>query len=242
MKARSVLAITKNVLVTGGNRGIGLEIVKGMLSKGYKVLMGCRDEESGLEAKKDTVGGDLHIIEMPLDNETAIVDALVRAEAVYGPIDILINNAGVLDDTPWDEVNAETLAKSMQVNVNAPLTLIQQTLPQMIDRGFGRIINVSSSYGSFAEGLKGPLSYAVSKAALNALTVKMAAVVDEASDSGSLNVKVNSMTPGWVHTRMGGSDAPKTPKEGADTAIWLATIEEGGPHGQFLKDREPIDW
>ena len=234
--------MTKNVLVTGGNRGIGLEIVKGMLSKGYKVLMGCRDEESGLEAKKDTVGGDLHIIEMPLDNETAIVDALVRAEAVYGPIDILINNAGVLDDTPWDEVNAETLAKSMQVNVNAPLTLIQQTLPQMIDRGFGRIINVSSSYGSFAEGLKGPLSYAVSKAALNALTVKMAAVVDEASDSGSLNVKVNSMTPGWVHTRMGGSDAPKTPKEGADTAIWLATIEEGGPHGQFLKDREPIDW
>lgn len=234
--------MTKNVLVTGGNRGIGLEIVKGMLSKGYKVLMGCRDEESGLEAKKDTVGGDLHIIEMPLDNETAIVDALVRAEAVYGPIDILINNAGVLDNTPWDEVNAETLAKSMQVNVNAPLTLIQQTLPQMIDRGFGRIINVSSSYGSFAEGLKGPLSYAVSKAALNALTVKMAAVVDEASDSGSLNVKVNSMTPGWVHTRMGGSDAPKTPKEGADTAIWLATIEEGGPHGQFLKDREPIDW
>lgn len=234
--------MTKNVLVTGGNRGIGLEIVKGMLSKGYKVLMGCRDEESGLEAKKDTVGGDLHIIEMPLDNETAIVDALVRAEAVYGPIDILINNAGVLDDTPWDEVNAETLAKSMQVNVNAPLTLIQQTLPQMIDRGFGRIINVSSSYGSFAEGLKGPLSYAVSKAALNALTVKMAAVVDEASDSGSLNVKVNSMTPGWVHTRMGGSDAPKTPQEGADTAIWLATIEEGGPHGQFLKDREPIDW
>ncbi|WP_333970259.1 SDR family NAD(P)-dependent oxidoreductase [Alteromonas mediterranea] len=234
--------MTKNVLVTGGNRGIGLEIVKGMLSKGYKVLMGCRDEESGLEAKKDTVGGDLHIIEMPLDNETAIVDALVRAEAVYGPIDILINNAGVLDNTPWDEVNAETLAKSMQVNVNAPLTLIQQTLPQMIDRGFGRIINVSSSYGSFAEGLKGPLSYALSKAALNALTVKMAAVVDEASDSGSLNVKVNSMTPGWVHTRMGGSDAPKTPKEGADTAIWLATIEEGGPHGQFLKDREPIDW
>lgn len=234
--------MTKNVLITGGNRGIGLEIVKGMLSKGYKVLMGCRDEESGLEAKKDTVGGDLHIIEMPLGNETAIVDALVRTEAVYGPIDILINNAGVLDNTPWDEVNAETLAKSMQVNVNAPLTLIQQTLPQMIDRGFGRIINVSSSYGSFAEGLKGPLSYAVSKAALNALTVKMAAVVDEASDSGSLNVKVNSMTPGWVHTRMGGSDAPKTPKEGADTAIWLATIEEGGPHGQFLKDREPIDW
>ena len=234
--------MTKNVLVTGGNRGIGLEIVKGMLSKGYKVLMGCRDEESGLEAKKDIVGGDLHVIEMPLDNETAIVDAFVRAEAVYGPIDILINNAGILDDTDWKEVNSESLAKSVQVNVNAPLTLIQQTLPQMIERGFGRIINVSSSYGSFAEGLKGPLSYAISKAAINALTVKMAAVVDEAADGKQIDVTVNSMTPGWVHTRMGGSDAPKTPEEGADTAIWLATMEAGGPHGQFLKDREPIEW
>lgn len=234
--------MTKNVLVTGGNRGIGLEIVKGMLSKGYKVLMGCRDEESGIEVKKDIVGGDLHVIEMPLDNETAIVDAFVRAEAVFGPIDILINNAGVLDDTSWQDVNAESLAKSMQINVNAPLTLIQQTLPQMIERGFGRIINVSSSYGSFAEGLKGPLSYAISKAAINALTVKMAAVVDEAADGKQIDVTVNSMTPGWVHTRMGGSDAPKTPEEGADTAIWLATMEAGGPHGQFLKDREPIKW
>ena len=234
--------MTKNVLVTGGNRGIGFEIVKGMLSKGYKVLMGCRDEESGLEAKKELVGGDLHVIEMPLDNETAIVDAFVRAEAVFGPIDILINNAGVLDDTPWQEVTAESLAKSMQVNVYAPLTLIQQTLPQMIERGFGRIINVSSSYGSFAEELKGPFSYAISKAAVNALTVKMAAAVDEAANGEPLDVAVNSMTPGWVHTRMGGSDAPKTPEEGADTAIWLATMEKGGPHGQFLKDRKSIDW
>ena len=234
--------MTKNVLVTGGNRGIGFEIVKGMLAKGYKVLMGCRDEESGLEAKKDLVGGDLHIIEMPLDNETAIVDAFVRAEAVYGPIDILINNAGVLDNTPWDEVNAEMLTKSMQVNVNAPLTLIQQTLPQMIERGFGRIINVSSSYGSFAKGLKGPLCYAMTKAAMNALTVKMAAVVDEAADGDALDVTVNSMNPGWVHTRMGGSSAPRTPEEGADTAIWLATTEKGGPHGQFFEDREPIEW
>ena len=234
--------MTKNVLVTGGNRGIGLEIVKGMVSKGYKVLMGCRDEASGLEAKEEIVGGDIHVIELPLDNETAIVDAFVRAEAVYGPIDILINNAGILDDTDWKEANSESLAKSMQVNLSAPLTLIQQTLPQMIERGFGRIINVSSSYGSFAEGLKGPLCYALSKAAVNALTVKMATEVDKASDGKKIDVTVNSMTPGWVHTRMGGSDASKTPEEGADTAIWLATHEEGGPHGQFLKDRKPIEW
>ena len=196
--------MTKNVLVTGGNRGVGLEIVKGMAAQGYKVLMGCRDEDAGLKAKKDIVGGDLHVIEMPLDNQSAIVDAFTRAEAVFGPIDILINNAGVLDDTQWTDVSSKSFASSMQVNVFAPLTLIQQTLPKMIERGFGRIINVSSSYGSFHESLAGPFSYAISKAALNALTVKMAAVVEDAKEDKNIDVAVNSMTPGWVHTRMGG--------------------------------------
>lgn len=234
--------MTKNVLITGGNRGVGFEIVKGMVAEGYKVLMGCRDEDAGLEAKKDIVGGDLHVIEMPLDNESAIVDAFTRAEAVYGPIDILINNAGVLDDTQWTDVTSESFASSMQVNVFAPLTLIQQTLPKMIERGFGRIINVSSSYGSFHESLAGPLSYAISKAAVNALTVKMAAVVDNAKKDTEIDVAVNSMTPGWVHTRMGGSDAPKTPEEGADTAIWLAMMEDDVPNGKFFKDRKEIAW
>lgn len=234
--------MTKNVLVTGGNRGVGLEIVKGMVAEGYKVLMGCRDADVGLEAKKDIVGGDLHVIEMPLDNESAIIDAFTRAEAVFGPIDILINNAGVLDDTQWTDVTSESFASSMQVNVFAPLTLIQQTLPKMIERGFGRIINVSSSYGSFHESLAGPFSYAISKAAVNALTVKMAAVVDNAKEDKEFDVAVNSMTPGWVHTRMGGSDAPKTPEEGADTAIWLATLADDVPNGKFFKDRKEIAW
>jgi len=234
--------MTKNVLVTGGNRGIGLEIVKGLIRKGYKVLMACRDEESGHEAKGQVVGDDLHVIEMPLDSESAIVDAYVQAEAVYGPIDILINNAAVLDDTYWRDVNSEQFAHSMQVNVNAPLTLIQQALPQMIERKFGRIVNVSSSWGSFHDQLQGPLCYAISKAALNALTVKMAAVIDEAAKDDDIDVTINSMSPGWVHTRMGGADAPKSPKEGADTVIWLATHEKGGPNGQFLAEREQIAW
>jgi NAD(P)-dependent dehydrogenase (short-subunit alcohol dehydrogenase family) len=234
--------MTKNVLVTGGNRGVGLEIVKGMVAHGYKVLMGCRDEDAGLKAKKDIVGGDLHVIEMPLDNESAIVDAFTRAEAVFGPIDILINNAGVLDDTQWTDVSSKSFASSMQVNVFAPLTLIQQTLPKMIERGFGRIINVSSSYGSFHESLAGPFSYAISKAALNALTVKMAAVVEDAKEDKNIDVAVNSMTPGWVHTRLGGADAPNTPEEGADTAIWLAMLEDDVPNGKFFKDRKEIAW
>jgi len=234
--------MTKTVLVTGGNRGIGLEVVKAMVNKGYKVLLGCREESSGEEAKAEIPGADLHVIEMPLDNENSIVDAIVSAEAVFGPIDILINNAGVLDNTPWEEVSTDALAKSMQVNLNAPLTLIQHTLPKMIERGFGRIINVSSTYGSFDKGLEGPLSYAISKAALNALTFKMAAVVDDAKKDKSLDVTVNSVCPGWVHTRMGGADAPKTPEEGADSIVWLATSSEDSPHGAFIKDRKPMNW
>ena len=238
--------MTKTVLVTGGNRGIGFEVVKSMVTAGYKVLMGCRDEESGEKAKAEIPGEDLHVIEMPLDNENAITDAIVQAQAVYGHIDILINNAGVLDDTPWDEVSSEGFSKSMQVNVNAPLTLIQHTLPKMIDRGFGRIVNVSSSYGSFEQSLQGPLSYAISKAALNALTVKTAAVVDKAradkADDDEFDVTVNSVTPGWVHTRMGGADAPRSPEEGADSIVWLATSAKGGPHGTFIKDRKTVAW
>jgi NAD(P)-dependent dehydrogenase (short-subunit alcohol dehydrogenase family) len=86
------------------------------------------------------------------------------------------------------------------------------------------------------------LCYAISKAALNALTVKMAAVVDEAAKDDDIDVMVNSMTPGWVHTRMGGADAPKTPEEGADTIIWLAMHKNGGPNGKFFKDRKAINW
>lgn len=103
----------KNVLVIGGNRGIGLEIVKGMLFKGYKVLMGCWDEEVGFEVKKDIVGGDLYIIEMFFDNEIVIVDVFVWVEVVYGFVDIFINNVGILDDMLWKDVNFEMLVKLM---------------------------------------------------------------------------------------------------------------------------------
>ncbi|MGL5096272.1 MAG: SDR family NAD(P)-dependent oxidoreductase, partial [Planctomycetia bacterium] len=99
----------------------------------------------------------------------------------------------------------------------------------------GRIVNVSSGWGSFAEGLEGPGFYGVTKAALNALTVRLAAESPPA-------VKVNAMCPGWVRTRMGGDDADRTPDQGADTAIWLATLPDAGPTGRFFRDRHPIDW
>jgi NAD(P)-dependent dehydrogenase (short-subunit alcohol dehydrogenase family) len=105
----------------------------------------------------------------------------------------------------------------------------------MITRRYGLIVNVSSDWGSFAEGLGGPGLYGVTKAALNALTVRLAKELRSA-------VKVNAMCPGWVRTRMGGKGATRTPAEAADTAVWLATLPEDGPTGGFFRGRKPIEW
>merc|ERR1711974_32897 len=123
--------------------------VRGFAKAGYKVLLGCRDEDAGNEVKEDIVGGDVHVVEISLNNEQAIIDPFVRAEAVFGGIDILVNNAGVMEDSELSSLSLDDFKSTMQVNVNAPLTLIQQVLPGMKERGFGRIINVSSGWGSF---------------------------------------------------------------------------------------------
>jgi NAD(P)-dependent dehydrogenase (short-subunit alcohol dehydrogenase family) len=105
----------------------------------------------------------------------------------------------------------------------------------MKERGWGRIVNLSSGWGAFAEGLEGPTAYSVSKAALNALTVSAAQAL-------GTQVKVNAACPGWVRTRMGGAAAPRSVAEGADTPIWLATLPDDGPTGGFFRDRRRIEW
>ncbi|HEX5871127.1 MAG TPA: SDR family NAD(P)-dependent oxidoreductase, partial [Longimicrobium sp.] len=116
-----------------------------------------------------------------------------------------------------------------------PIRLIRALVPNMVARGYGRIVNVSSGWGSFAEGMGGPGAYGVTKAALNAMTVRL-------SNELPASIKVNAMCPGWVRTRMGGDAATRTPDEGADTAVWLATLPDDGPTGVFFRDRKPIEW
>lgn len=229
--------MTKTVLVTGGNRGIGLEIVRGFAKEGYKILLGCRREEDGEEIKKDIVGKDIQIVEIDLSNTAAVKENVSRALGVYGDIDVLVNNAGIMEDASWEDLDPASIAQSMQVHVNGPFALIQQVLPGMLKKNYGRIVNMSSGYGAFSENMQGPLAYAVSKAALNALTLNMANQID--SDK---NLKINAMCPGWVHTRMGGSSAPRTPEKGAETALWLGQLEDDGPSGQFFRDKKRLDW
>jgi len=225
----------KIALVTGANRGIGKAIVAGLANiEGIRVLLGSRDRQKGVEAAGALPGG-VEVVELDVSDRAALKDQVRGIEASFGPVDILVNNAGILRRGDIFEAEEAGFDETLRINLAGPFDLIRLVLPGMRERGYGRIVNVSSGWGSFAEGLEGPVSYAVSKAGLNALTASTARNLPA-------DVKVNSMCPGWVRTDMGGMDAVRSPEEGADTAIWLATLPKDGPSGGFFRDRKPIGW
>ncbi|MBB5515351.1 NAD(P)-dependent dehydrogenase (short-subunit alcohol dehydrogenase family) [Rubricella aquisinus] len=213
----------KTALVTGANRGIGRAIAAGLAAQGIQVRVGARNLADAVRVA-DEIGGE------------AVEIDLERAETFSAAdgVDILVNNAGVLGQGPF-LTDPDGFAQHMQVMLHGPYALIARAVPGMQVRGYGRIVNLSSGWGSFAEGLDGPHAYGVAKAALNALTLALSRELPAC-------VKINAMCPGWVHTRMGGEAAPRSPEEGADTALWLATLPESGPTGGFFRDRAPIDW
>ena len=219
--------MTKTVLVTGGNRGIGLAIAKGLIANDRRVIIGARDLASGMEAA-ETIGAEA--VELDVSDRQSIQ----RCAEYIGPVDILVNNAGVLYDRRVLQ-NPGDFDVSMATMVHGPFYLIQQFEDHMRKNNFGSIVNMSSEWGSFSEGLLGPNAYGIAKAALNAMTKALSAQLPN-------NVKINSACPGWVRTGMGGFTAPRSPEEGADTPIWLATLPDDGPTGGFFRDREPLGW
>jgi NAD(P)-dependent dehydrogenase (short-subunit alcohol dehydrogenase family) len=223
--------------VTGANRGIGLAIARQLAELGYSVLLGSRDLKAGEDAAKSLRRAGLEIEAVPIDlTDPAAIDAALNAINKSGcHIDALVNNAGVLHEKPILELTDAEIADSIAVHLAGPLRLVRALAPKMIRDKYGRIVNLSSGWGSFAEGMGGPGLYGVTKAALNALTVRLAKELPSA-------VKVNAMCPGWVQTRMGGQGATRSPEEGADTAVWLATLPDDGPTGGFFRDRKAIDW
>lgn len=217
----------KRALVTGGNRGIGFAIAEGLKAQNADVIIGARDPSAGRSAAEkigcSSVGLDV-----------SDPDSINRAIGEAGPFDVLVNNAGVLFNERLLE-SPDHFAESMAVMVTGPYLLIHACAPAMAAAGYGRIVNVSSGWGSFAEGLGGPGAYGVAKAALNALTLAVSRELPQ-------NVKVNAMCPGWVRTRMGGAGATLSPAQGADTAIWLATLSDDGPTGGLFRERSAVPW
>ena len=236
-------------LVTGSNRGLGFETVIQLARKGLQVILTSRDEPRGQEAARRVraeVGEEVVAFHQLDVTDLGSVDRLERfVRGTFGRLDALINNAGVfLDggDPDWDRAESitcariETLRRTMEANVYGPLRLIRTFMPLMKKRRYGRIVNVSSGMGQLSEMQGGYPAYRISKTALNALT---RIVAEETKD---LNILVNSACPGWVRTDMGGPEGQRTPAQGADTIVWLATLPDGGPTGGFFRDRQAIPW
>ena len=232
---------TRIALVTGGNRGIGNAIARQLAVSGLKVVLTARDASKGKAAAKALQDAGLTVDFHRLDvTSCRSIRACVAAVAErLGRIDVLVNNAGVLADprgSRFLDSKLDTYRDTLETNLYGPLQLAQAVVPLMKANRYGRIVNMSSGQGQLSEMGAGAPAYRISKTALNALTRILAAEFQPS------NILVNSMCPGWVRTGMGGDGAPRTPDEGADTAVWLATLPDDGPTGGFFRDRKPIAW
>ena len=231
-------------VVTGGNRGIGSEIARQLVKLGMQVVLTSRDPAKGAATCKNInaghgTGGQATTFKLEVTDAGDIGALAAHVAEQFGRLDVLVNNAGIQIDPKGSRAlnsDLQTYRDTFETNVLAPLALIQALLPLMKKNKHGRIVNVSSGLGQLAEMSSGTPAYRMSKTALNALTRIVAAEV-----RGS-NILVNSMSPGWVKSDMGGPYATRTLEQGADTAVWLATLPDGGPSGGFFYDRAPIAW
>lgn len=228
---------TRTVLVTGGNRGIGFAACRALAKSGLRVVLTARRRDDAVAAadvlRKE--GLDVVAEELDLASERSVQACAVRLEEARTPIDVLVNNGAVLFEGDVLTTPSDKFRESVEINLLGALWCCRAFVPGMVARKYGRVVNVSSGWGSFAEGLTGPASYSITKAALNALTLSLARSTDG-------DVKVNACSPGWVRTRMGGAEADRSPEEGADVITWLATLPREGPDGGFFQDREPMAW
>lgn len=227
-------------LVTGANRGMGLETCRALAQRGYQVILTSRDQQLGQQAAQPFVQQGLSVTSFALDvtNEGSIQHLQRVLEERFGGVDVLVNNAAIYPDKGRSvlEVEPETFRATMETNFYGPLLLCQAWVPGMITRGYGRVVNVSSRAGQLSAMGDFAPAYSASKAVLNALTRMVA---DAARGS---NVLVNAVDPGWVRTRMGGPAASRSVEQGTDTIVWLATLPDGGPTGGFFHDRQPLPW
>jgi NAD(P)-dependent dehydrogenase (short-subunit alcohol dehydrogenase family) len=228
-------------IVTGANRGLGLEIARQLMKADVFVVAGCRDKakcEAALEALR-SVGTNADAMPVDVTDTRAVKRFVDQVEKQHGSPSILVNNAGIYPESTTARVvdtPTSVWRETFETNLFGAVRMCRDVVPLMRKLRFGRIVNISSGLGQIHQMGEGSPAYRVSKASLNALTRTLAA---EVAGSGIL---VNSMSPGWVRTDMGGEDAPRSVEEGADTAVWLCLLPSIGPTGQFFRDRKPIPW
>ncbi len=238
----------KVALITGANKGIGLETSRQLAREGFTVLLGTRDAQRGMATEKllRDEGFDAHHVKLDVTesgDRTAVVKMIAER---FDRLDVLVNNAGTILDrgVPTSEVSEDILRRTFDLNFFSTVALTQELLPLIRKSVAGRIVNVSSNLGSLTNhGDPGSstynvkiLAYNASKTALNAFTVHLA---HELKDTP---IKVNSAHPGWVKTDMGGDEAPMNAVDGAKTSVQLATLTADGPTGGFFHMSESIPW
>lgn len=227
-------------VVTGANRGIGLEICRQLAQQGVRVVLTSRDTVKG-EAARETLaaeGLDVAFHQLDVTDARSIARLATFVTQFYGRLHILVNNAGIYIDNHHAllTLDMDVLQRTLDTNAFGPLMLCQALVPLLRKSGHGRIVNVSSGYGELGNLGSSYPAYSLSKIILNLHTRILA------DELRSARILVNAMCPGWVRTEMGGPGAPRSIAEGADTAVRLALLPDDGPSGQFFRDRRPISW
>ena len=227
-------------LVTGGNRGIGLEVVRQLLKTDFQVVLSCRNVDQA-KAAIPPWGAEtdsLSYLTLDVSDDGKVEEAALTFGHCFDRLDVLVNNAGILLDEAESilTVTEEVIQQSININSVGPLRVTRAFLPFLKKSDDARVINVSSLAGQLKNMGSWAPAYSISKTTLNAVTCLLS---NELKADG---IKVNAVSPGWIRTEMGGSDATGSLEEGADTIMWLATEASGKVTGQFLRDREPTDW
>jgi len=224
------------ILITGATRGIGFAAAAQLATRGAQVIIASRDGARAAEAAAQ-IGGGTASVALDITDQASVEAAVKQIEGQFGRLDVLANNSAILLDHYQGllDLKPEVLLETLNTNVVGTLRVSQAFAPLLGKSSAPRIVNVSSGAGQLdGEPQAWAPAYCISKTALNMLTQQLTAALPD--------VMVNSMCPGWCRTEMGGSDAPRTPDEGADTLVWLALDAPHALRGKFVKDRSVIPW
>ncbi|MFZ4713177.1 MAG: SDR family NAD(P)-dependent oxidoreductase [Bacteriovoracaceae bacterium] len=226
----------RKALVTGANKGIGLETVKQLRATGYMVYMAVRDLNKGKLALKSFTEKDLQNIVL-LELDVSKAESVTKAFSTLQELDVLINNAGINYDS-WNTVSAadlENVHETFETNFFGAWRTTQAAIPLLKKSSSARIVNVSSEAGSLQSlGANSP-GYSASKAALNAFTISLA------HELSQTKILVNSICPGWIATDMGGAGGGSV-ELGGKSIMWAVNIPDGGPSGGFFRHGKSIPW
>jgi NAD(P)-dependent dehydrogenase (short-subunit alcohol dehydrogenase family) len=224
-------------LVTGGNRGIGLQVCRQLAERGHSVLLTARSADAAAVAARAAGVARTEPLQLDVTDPASIAAAARQVAERYSRLDILINNAAITYDTWQRAVDADlaVVREAAETNLYGPWLMVQQFLPLLRASEHPRIVNVSSEAASLASMGGGTPAYTASKVALNALTRMLAA------ELGRDHVLVNAVCPGWVATDMGGPGG-RPVEEGAASVVWAATLPDSGPTGGFFRDGRPVPW